>query len=99
MPSIDAILAKFTVGDVIPSKSGRKTYQILAILPGESVTLGHPGREPSTLPWSNIEIVYRAVMSKPLKTLTPKEVDELLKHHPATRCASTMCALVLAMVK
>ncbi len=99
MPSIDAILAKFTVGDVIPSKSGRKTYQILAIEPGISVTLGHAGRVPSVLTWEQIEIVYWAVMSKEEKTLTTSEVDELLKHHPATRNASTMCALVLSMMK
>ncbi len=99
MPSIDAILAKFTVGDVIPSKSGKVTYQILAIAPGTSVTLGHQGREPSVLPWDQIEIVYRTVLSKESKALTTAEVDELLKHHSATRSASTMCALVLSMIQ
>lgn len=99
MTTIDAILSKYAIGTKIPSKSGKVTYHILAIAPGTSITVGHPGRKPSVLPWDQIEIVYRAVISKEGKTLTTAEVDELLKNHPATRSASTMCALVLSMMK
>lgn len=99
MPSIDEILSKYTVGTKIPSKSGKVNYQIIDISPGKSVTLGHADRDPSVLMWEQIEIVYRAVMSKEGKSLTTAEVDELLKHHPATRNASTMCALVLSMIR
>lgn len=76
----------------IPSVSGRVEYQV-TVRPGESVTVGHPARDPSVLKWEQIRIVYEAADA----SLTPKEVDEILEDHPATHNASTMCALVLAM--
>jgi hypothetical protein len=79
----------------IPSKSRRVRY-LVTVAPGRNVTLEHSKRKRSDLPWERIERVYKAALDG--MVITTKNVDELLGDHPAGRNASTMCALVLAMI-
>jgi hypothetical protein len=67
---------------------------------GQHVILSHLEREPSELPWDQIKLVYDKALGG--MVITIKNVDELLGNAnagPAGRDASTMCALVSAMME
>jgi hypothetical protein len=86
-------------GSQVPSKQwpgARGVLYSVVVVPGRHVTLGHEVREPSVLPWDQIELVYNAARAG--MELTNDNVDNLLRDHPAGHSASTMCALVLAML-
>jgi hypothetical protein len=79
----------------IPSVTGKAVYQVSSVKRGEGVTLmGRP--KPSFLAWTDIEKVYAA--AKAAGDLTPKMVDGIVDHSPYLE-SSTMCALVLAMIR
>ena len=91
-PSMDQILLSLD-GCLVPSIRG--TLYAVAVAPGSHVTLGHSQREPSRLPWHQIQLVYNAALAG--MKITTKNVDEVRGDHSASHDASTMCALVMAM--
>jgi hypothetical protein len=68
----------------------------VSVEPGRHVTLGHDQRDASVLGWDQIERVYNAARAG--MDITIRNVDALLEDHPAGHHASTMCALVRAML-
>ena len=83
------------LGRRLPSITGSVEYAVVAVEPGQHVTLSSPNRrEDSVLPWQEIEHVYHAALAG--VDITPTAVDGILEN-PYNHDSSTMCALVLAM--
>jgi hypothetical protein len=74
----------------------RGVMYFVSVERGHHVTLSHPERGPSVLAWDKIERVYNAARAG--MEITIANVDNLLGDDPAGHDASTMCALVLAML-